>query len=115
MKLLAASLLALGMLAQQSDTVRAAAPATFKVYGSGNNSCGTVVTDTDQAHRDIYILWVLGFVSGAGFQNDGRLLSNTDAPAITAWISLYCQDHPLENLARAAMELVSALKSRTAA
>jgi hypothetical protein len=81
------------------------ASAGFKAIGAGNSSCGTWVADRQGngalAHQDVS--WVLGFLSGLGYAGPHDPLHGLDANAVTVWVDNYCHDHPLEEIAKAAM------------
>jgi hypothetical protein len=55
--------------------------------------------------------WILGFVSGVsatGYVTHLAPLAETNAEGVLAWIDSYCQTHPAEPLAHAALEFVAA-------
>ena len=78
-------------------------------YGVGTQTCGTWVKDISKS-PDLYIFnaWIAGFVSGAGWMGD--ILKKTDAPAMELFVTNYCNEHPLNNVADASEALVRALR-----
>jgi hypothetical protein len=89
------------------------------VLGPGIISCGTW-TGEDPIPLSHYQhqAWVLGFVTGFNFfglQSDKDVSLGTDNEGITRWITQYCADHPLDTVAKAAVNLVAELQRRTGA
>jgi hypothetical protein len=64
--------------------------------------------------RDVYEWWVTGYVTGAGraLSAGGVGLAATDWSGIAGWVHKYCEDHPLDDLEKAAAALVAELKTR---
>jgi hypothetical protein len=52
--------------------------------------------------------WVYGFVVGASYASETRLL-RIDAPTASAWMERYCGEHPRARLADAAADLIDEL------
>jgi hypothetical protein len=55
--------------------------------------------------------WVLGYVTSADAWGPWPIgtLSNGDNTGLLAWVDMYCQAHPLDDIAKAAEKLVAAL------
>jgi hypothetical protein len=77
------------------------------MIGAGMDSCGTWTADrrnprSSDAQQDQQ--WVLGFLSGIGYQGDINLnpLNGMDANGVLAWIDNYCQAHPIDKIKEAA-------------
>jgi hypothetical protein len=102
MRRLCATLLAMAFL---SAPIHADAK-QYRMIGLGASSCGTWtanrVRQPNSEDTFMYEQWVLGFLSGVGFQgteSDINPLNNlTDAQGVLAWIDNYCHAHPLEDL-----------------
>jgi hypothetical protein len=80
------------------------------VYGHGNASCGSWVSDTSELIRAAKQAWVLGFLSGVGYA--GVSLNKTDSDAVSVWMNNYCQAHPLDTISVGAKALVDELTAR---
>ena len=78
----------------------------------GATSCGKWIEGRKNAESEpvalLLSVWVSGFVSGAGFT--GTELKYIDPSARANWIDNYCKEHPLDNVATAAEQLVIALR-----
>jgi hypothetical protein len=85
----------------------------FSFTAIGYRSCGRWTDDRRQGALDMDAdeFWVSGFLSGVNFSRatdgkSGSLGSGTDQPGLYAWIDNYCQQHPLDDIAVATIELV---------
>lgn len=91
------------------------------VFGAGNSSCGawseahkgstTIQTVTQEA-------WVGGFLTGFdvwSYKVIPGIFGGIDSPGLFAWITNYCQSHPLGSLAEATAALVTELRGRVPA
>ena len=115
-----AAIAILALLAQRGH-VRAAQNAVGKVYGPALSSCGSWAagspissTSSGTGDRYSYLLWVEGYVSGAGSilaSRESILLADTDAQGIQSWMTKYCTDHPVDSLQVAATRLVLELST----
>lgn len=77
----------------------------YIAIGPGLSSCGTWTAD--RRTRSAWfseIAWVLGFLSGVGYEETPRLnpLQGVDAGGVEAWLDNYCINHPLQPLVEAA-------------
>jgi hypothetical protein len=79
----------------------------YTVYGHGSTSCTRWTADRSEILVRARSAWVLGFVSGAAWE--GASLKTTDAERITAWMDQYCMQHPIDDVSKAASELVRQL------
>ena len=69
----------------------------YDVYGSGAASCGAWTGDLrNEVRHALQKMWVLGFISGAGWGTARPQLKPTDADGIDQFITTYCAGHPLE-------------------
>jgi len=77
----------------------------FSGFGMSQLSCARYLSDlsTNRKFETAYSWWVAGFVTGTNLAK-GRLLS-TDNEAHIAWLKQYCQAHPSDLFANAAVEL----------
>jgi hypothetical protein len=79
--------------------------------GIGTASCATWEIARRSGDATRYEQWVVGFYSGADFIGKAggtNPLPQTDANGVWAWMDNYCQSHPVETIAGAMAELVSA-------
>ena len=67
----------------------------YRVYGTGNRSCGSW-TKSEGVFRSVHHEWALGFLSGAGYA--GESLRDTDSDGIQAWLTRYCEEHPVTDI-----------------
>ena len=83
--------------------------ASFIVYGSGLDSCGSWVehrkttSDWYQAGQ-----WINGYLTAAVDQTTLEV-KEVDADAILIWVDNYCQANPLDNVLQAARTLLRAM------
>jgi hypothetical protein len=95
-----------------TSTVLTAIAQDSWLYGAGaRTSCGSWVTEhqaTENALGLSQTHWVLGFLSGVGWT--GTKLRETDSDAVRQWMTLYCQQHPLEQIHDATKKLIAALQ-----
>jgi hypothetical protein len=84
----------------------------FSGFGMSQLSCARYISDLSANARfeAAYSWWVAGFVTGANLAK-GRVVS-TDNEAHIAWLKQYCQAHPSEPFADAAVELDRELDSK---
>lgn len=86
----------------------------FTTYGPVAASCGSY-SAASLTLRENYDLWVLGFVSGTNRERAsgaGPILARTDVQGIKTWVAKYCAEHPLDDVAAAAIALVIELTKR---
>lgn len=85
--------------------------AQYTIYGEGVMSCGQWLDfrKEDGRQSGYAQAWVLGFVSGYGYTS-ANTLKATDNSAMNHWIDGYCEENPLDTLAKAVAQLTSALK-----
>ena len=90
------------------------ADARFMTLGQGTRSCGTWTEERTGNRSSLREAWVFGFVSGHNaYSSANRNLGETlDDSALLGWIDNYCKDHPLDTIATAAQELVSAITAK---
>jgi hypothetical protein len=78
----------------------------------GAASCGKWIEARKNQDSDpmalLLSVWVSGFVSGAG--STGTQLKYIDPSARANWIDNYCKEHPLDDVATAAEQLVIELR-----
>jgi hypothetical protein len=119
------TILVLGLFAVPSSHATAAQTAAYTPpsYGPAYASCGSwtagspVILSPPRSNgtgdRGIFLIWVEGFVTGAGFAGPENIkTATTDADGIQGWVTKYCTDHPLDSLLVAAASLVAELRTR---
>jgi hypothetical protein len=78
----------------------------FSMIGAGVGSCGTWTADrrSRPMPADVDAEWVLGFLSGTGFEDGPEVnpLNGMDADGVLAWIDNYCHAHPITQIVDAA-------------
>ena len=108
MRVLIVTVLVIGVMVGLRGHVDAQIPAgSFTAYGPTKQSCGTW-TSASGADREILRWWMLGFITGAGWQRSVPL-TDTDPKGIEAWTDQYCKEHPLVPIAKAAIDLATEL------
>jgi hypothetical protein len=101
-------LLLLIVLAVLLFSSSARAQGTYRAVGEGGVSCGTWTAERANNPAELYWLsesaWVLGFLSGVGYEGAGDVdpLRGVDAKGVEAWLDNYCRTHPLQTLVDAA-------------
>lgn len=96
-----------------ASTVAAQPP--ILVIGSGNLSCGSwLERSTDSDSRLAFTAWIGGFVTSANvfgnLNKAPRIGDGTDMAGLLAWVSKYCQDHPLDKVVAAVTALILELE-----
>jgi hypothetical protein len=88
------------------------------VFGAGSLSCGTWLQHSHVQDADHFVMaaWIDGYLTATNAKRSEAGLSgiagkDTDNGERDAWITLYCQAHPLDKLFIAAKALASALAS----
>jgi hypothetical protein len=81
------------------------------IYGAGTNTC--VSWTESRTNQSWYTAgqWVLGFVSAVNHYAPAAPVK-TDARAMADWIDKYCLQHPDDDVADAAAELVDFLLAK---
>ena len=76
----------------------------------GDPSCGKIVSawETNTGDKYVYEAWVLGFISGAGYE--GAENNHLDHDGIMLWVRQYCVAHPLLHSHDAVEALLETLK-----
>jgi hypothetical protein len=99
------------VVALQAHSPMMDAQVAYRSYGAGLSSCRGWSNARQQpsAHL-IHLSWVQGFVSGVA--SDGRELPEMNFFEVQQWIDDYCQQNPLDTIARAATALVGELATR---
>jgi hypothetical protein len=89
-----------------------AAEAQFNIMGPstcmGWPKSGTI----DSAAKAVSLNWALGFLSGWAAFSNLALLNVIEPKEIDAWLTTYCQDHPMESLPIAVRELERDLEKK---
>jgi hypothetical protein len=79
--------------------------------GVGADSCEKWTAARHAGGWGLGELWILGFVSGVsatGYVTHLAPLAGTNAVGVLTWIDSYCQAHPAETVAHAALQFVAA-------
>lgn len=102
-----------------ASTMLGAGPAraaALLVHGAGNDSCGDWLQHPQEADGSHVVMasWIDGYLSAINeWRADSGLPAflgqSTNNNGRDAWISQYCQAHPLDNLFKAALALVAEL------
>ncbi len=85
-------------------------------FGSGGFSCGKYLSDLSdlsehaqicELARIAYLAWLQGYLSGFNAQTPGvyNILEGTDIDGAIGWVNNYCQQHPTDTFAIAAIKL----------
>jgi hypothetical protein len=108
------AILALGLLAQCSGHAATVQQLRIPAYGPFATSCGTWTAARTAATRVEYVLWVEGFLTGAGtvLARQKIPVATTDSNGIEAWLTTYCAGHPIDSIDVAAETLVLELAER---
>ena len=80
------------------------ADAEFVYMGHGTRSCGSWTIDRRTASRTELAdeSWILGFLSGVGYEGAGLSpLNDVDAKDVFGWMDNYCRAHPLDDIEKA--------------
>jgi hypothetical protein len=89
-----------------------AAEAQFNIMGPstcmGWPKSGTI----DSAAKAVSLNWALGFLSGWAAFSNLALLNVIEPKEIDAWLTTYCQDHPMDALPIAIRELERDLEKK---
>jgi hypothetical protein len=95
-----------------STSAQAPRKGIFDSYGPSRISCATWTSQVGE-NRTALRWWVWGFVTGTSremsLHSDVRLTSS-DTEGLEGWIARYCVEHPLDDIVKAAMQLVDELK-----
>ena len=85
------------------------------IYGAGSYSCGKWLSDAEKKGSFFYhnAQWVFGFLSAMN-KTDAAVgdkpAKDIDADGRIAFISKYCEEHPLNSISDAAVVLYAELK-----
>ena len=117
MRIRASSAMAAVFLYAAISAPAEADPPGWHSYGVGDaTSCGEWVKErtskdwrTALVKQNLYMQWVLGWLSAAGAYNARGALRHTEWDAVTAWVDKYCHEHPRDKIADAAASLVDEL------
>jgi hypothetical protein len=85
----------------------------FHNRGAGTVSCGSWTQEHHRGRGETALLqenWVLGFVTAAEVFSEAKRYKSADNAALFAWISNYCSQAPLDDLAKAAISLTLELQ-----
>jgi len=86
------------------------------IRGVGTASCGQWTAHRKQ--RDLltsaFESWLMGYLSAFATWKEGgmEMLDATDNEAFVAWVSNYCEAHPLDSIDSAALSLISEMARR---
>ena len=87
------------------------AQGVYTRFGAGAATCGTwVKLISEYPDQYVFNAWIAGFVSGTGWM--GTKVKPTDAAAMELFVTNYCKEHPLDNIADASEALVLALRQQ---
>jgi hypothetical protein len=82
----------------------------YHAMGIGLSSCGTWTADRSAQGIPALLdeAWVLGFLSGVGFEAFFDPLNGMDAEGVWAWVDNYCARNPISPIVDAAKALTYA-------
>jgi hypothetical protein len=82
----------------------------YTMIGQGQLTCGAWSEHRDTKSASSLQQWMLGFLSGAGFVGSPKTdpLQGVDGLGVFAWVDNYCRGHPLDTIATAGAEFISA-------
>lgn len=83
--------------------------------GAGAISCGKWSKEESRGMKNLYLSWVLGYLSGMNFLGkkiDG--LKNTDSDAIESAIDKFCLENPLSDIHYASNDVFLQLLKKNA-
>ena len=89
----------------------------YLVYGAGQASCGTYVSEPDgSAPKLVDLSWALGYISAIDLWEvtENRKFAKVDNNAVGVWLDNYCQAHPLDSFHDAVEHLSVTLAKRGA-
>lgn len=77
--------------------------------GTGNDSCGSWLSERKFNQAGLSEQWVLGWVSAFDFicMKEKTALNGVNAESIWAYIDKYCRENPLNNVVDGAMALIN--------
>jgi hypothetical protein len=82
----------------------------YKVLGQGAESCGTWTAAHGDANQFVLAQgqdqWVVGFLSGVGWEATDDPAGYTDLGGVSAWVTNYCAAHPTYKIVNAAAAFV---------
>ncbi|WMT74556.1 hypothetical protein [Bradyrhizobium sp. Ash2021] len=82
------------------------------VIGGGSRSCGSWLENQRDEYFSLYDqAWVAGYLSSYSLHASDQI-QLPDAAAVRGWITKYCRNHPLDEIYKAADELVNELNHR---
>jgi len=98
-------------------TAWALQPGGYKVFGHGSQSCGswTAAKEEKEYKQITFRSWANGYLTAYSLWVENDYLgpvSNSDGAGAWAWIDNYCQENPLKSVAKAAVQLIHAIKAK---
>ena len=86
-----------------------------RIFGAGENSCGSWNAAAKNSWRQIVLHeWLNGYLTANSLWLEGGSgpVTKTEPAGAWAWIDNYCQEKPLESVAKAVMELIFAIRAK---
>jgi hypothetical protein len=84
------------------------------VWGVGQHSCGKFLENLkdNPKNETPYGQWLQGYITGRNHASSeiSDYAGGTDRPALMAWISNYCREHPLDSFYDAVNRLLQTLE-----
>lgn len=91
----------------------AASAQSYVVWGIGGQRCAAWVDArrTDKTQLAAYETWAHGFLTGAGFERGGSIMTKVeiDRDGVLKWLDDYCEANPRMSIERAAVALLAHL------
>ncbi len=87
---------------------------SYVVWGIGAERCAAWVDakrSSDKVQRAAYETWAHGFLTGAGFERGGAIMTKAsmDRDGVLKWLDDYCEANPRMSIERAAVALLGRL------
>lgn len=85
------------------------------IIGAGALSCGNWTADYETRDVGLWVdaAWLAGYLSAyTAYHPAGDVTKNLDPAARDAWVTNYCQAHPLDFIFQAADALIAELRAR---
>ena len=79
--------------------------AQLKTLGLDDMSCAAWTTKIDPEHREPYIQWVRGFLSGHNYANQSGQVAEVSSATIENFVDRYCRENARATVTEAAMRM----------
>lgn len=69
-------------------------------------ACGQWASSANTSKRNIYIAWIMGYISGSNNANTSKQVLQISTSTVELYVDKYCRDNPLGYYTAAANELI---------